>query len=97
MYCVWISSTECVKVHKFMFTAVSEVHDRNTRSAANCDLYVPPGRHKEMYTLRKDFVILQLYWSLFSCTKHCSQNSLMHGNFTVIFPIMQDNNTYYDC
>ncbi len=24
------------------------------------------------YTLRKDFVILQLYWWLFSSTKHCS-------------------------
>ncbi len=21
----------------------------------------------------------------------------MHGNFTVIFPIMQDKSTYYDC
>ncbi len=26
-----------------------EVHGRNTRSAANCDLCVPPGRHKEVY------------------------------------------------
>ncbi len=26
------------------------------------------------YTLRKDFVILQLYWWLFSSTKHCSWN-----------------------
>ncbi len=33
--------------HKF--TSVSEVHARNTRSAANCDLYVPPGRYKEVY------------------------------------------------
>ncbi len=24
------------------------------------------------HTLRKDFVILQLYWWLFSSTKHCS-------------------------
>ncbi len=32
-----------------MFTPVCEVHDRNTRSAINCDLYVPPGRHKEVY------------------------------------------------
>ncbi len=26
---------------------VSEVHDRNTRSAANCDLYVPLGRQAQ--------------------------------------------------
>ncbi len=26
------------------------------------------------HTLRKDFVILQLYWLLFSSTKHCSWN-----------------------
>ncbi len=32
-----------------VFTPVSEVHGRNTRSADNCDLYVPLGRHKEMY------------------------------------------------
>ncbi len=31
--------------------------------------------------LRKDFVILQLYWWLFSSTKY----GLMCGNFTVIF------------
>ncbi len=35
-----------------MFTPMSEVHSRNTRSAANCDLYVPPGRHKEVYRQR---------------------------------------------
>ncbi len=35
-----------------MFTSVSEVHGRNTRSAANCDLYVPPGRYKKMYRQR---------------------------------------------
>ncbi len=32
-----------------MFIPVSEVHGRNTRSAANCDLYVPLARHKEVY------------------------------------------------
>ncbi len=26
----------------------------------------------KVYTLRKDFVILQLYWWSFSSTKHCS-------------------------
>ncbi len=31
-----------------MFTPVSEIHGRNTRSAANCDLYVPTGKQKEM-------------------------------------------------
>ncbi len=30
----------------------------------------------EMHTLRKVFVILQLYWFLFSSTKHCSWNLL---------------------
>ncbi len=28
----------------------------------------------EFDTFRKDFVILQLYWWLFSSTKHCSLN-----------------------
>ncbi len=33
-----------------MFKSVSEVHGKNTRSAANCDLYEPLGRHKEVYS-----------------------------------------------
>ncbi len=35
-----------------VFTPVSnmsKVHGRNLRSAANCDLYVPLGRHKEVH------------------------------------------------
>ncbi len=35
-----------------MFTHVSEVHGRNTRSAANGDLYVPLRRYKEVYRQR---------------------------------------------
>ncbi len=33
------------------FTSVSEIHGRgrSTRSATNCDLYVPPDRHTEVY------------------------------------------------
>ncbi len=44
--------------HSDMFTLVSEVHGRNTRSGANCDLYVPPGRHKEVY--RQGFGVIAL-------------------------------------
>ncbi len=32
-----------------MFTPVSEIHGRNTRSVANYDLYGPTGRHREVY------------------------------------------------
>ncbi len=32
---------------------------------------------KEVHTLRKDFVILHLYWWLSSSTKHCSWNMVL--------------------
>ncbi len=52
-------------------------------------------------TLRKDFVILQLYWWLFSSTKHCSWNMVYCVVILQLyFPsynYQQYKSTYYDC
>ncbi len=51
-------------------------------------------------TLRKDFVILQFYWWLFSSTKHCSGNMaecmVMLQSYFPSNNYQQDKSTYYD-
>ncbi len=42
---VWAHSISQICPH----LCLSEIHDRNTRSAANCDLYIRLGRHKDVY------------------------------------------------
>ncbi len=44
----WVTLKERIDYRKC--TLVSEVHGRNTRSTANCYLYVLLGRHKEVYS-----------------------------------------------
>ncbi len=54
-----------------------------------------------LYTLRKDFVILQLYWWLFSSTKYCSWNMVycvvILQSYFSSYNYQQDKSTYYDC
>ncbi len=40
------------------------------------DGFIESYKYHLAYTLRKDFVILQLYWWLFSSTKYCSWNMI---------------------
>ncbi len=52
-------------------------------------------------TLRKDFVILQLYWWLFSSTKYCNWNIVYRvvilQSYFPSYNYQQDKSTYYDC
>ncbi len=52
-------------------------------------------------TLRKDFVILQLYWWLFSSTNHCSWNMVycvvIVQSYFPSYNYQQDKSTYDDC
>ncbi len=49
------------------------------------------------YTLRKDFVILQLYWWLFSSTKNYIRNVVILQSYLPSYNYQQDKSTYYDC
>ncbi len=47
------------------------IQDSNTTSHSGGKRESKPTITTQVNTLRKDFVILQLYWWLFSSTKHC--------------------------
>ncbi len=58
--------THCLifyKLHTVMLSCMRTIIDIHRRKKE---------RYGTMCTLRKDFVILQLYWWLFSSTQHCS-------------------------